>query len=189
MRKIATALIITGALFLGGCAQVEEVAQPRQVSQEEFKSALDRTPSTYNDFDEVTRYLYGFYFEEGVAFNVIAGQYDDGTNRIFLLTTYEGEDWIFFDSMDIRSEEETVSLFSDLQSFDKFTDVQDGVSEEYIMELGAKEIDLLLSLTSESKFRLAGDAGSVERAFLDRELMLLTRVIHIYLGLEQGLTP
>jgi hypothetical protein len=200
MRKASISLMIISAMFLSGCGAAENTPQTPdtelsenaslpQVSQRDFDTAVSRTTATYDEFDELTYYLSPSRPVDGVSFNLGTIQYDDGSNEIGFTTSYFGADWIFFDTLEIRSEGETVTVFSDVRSSDKSTNVDDGVVEQHVLFLGTAEIDLLLSITRESKFRLSGSGGSVEREFGNSELRSLSDVVTVYLGLEQGLTP
>ena len=190
MRTTAISLMMMGALFLGGCGLVNEAPESRivqQVTQSDFEVALARTVG--NTGDGTAYWYHQAKLIEGVSFTCMVTQYSDGRNRIQLYTTYEDTDWLYFYSLEIEHEGETIYLFDDVQRSDKFRDREPEVQETYVQVLGDMEVDLLLSLTEDSGFRLEGSYGTVARQFDSQTLQNMRDVITIYLGLEQGLKP
>jgi hypothetical protein len=190
LKTTGIALMMMGTLFLGGCGLVNEASESRivpQVTQSDFEVALARTEDSA--FDDHAYFFTLAKLMEGVSLTCLVNQYFDGRNELQLHTTYEDTDWLYFHSLEIEHEGQTTYLFDDVERSDKFRDREPEVQETYVQELGDMEIDLLLSLTEDSGFRLEGSYGTVARQFDSQTLKNIRDVITIYHGLEQGLKP
>lgn len=177
----------------------EEVStdqQPRgpQVTLIDFEAAIDAADVEYDEFDEKTSFTVTPEIEvvDGgfTYFSMTLYLSSDGSMKTNFNTAYYNEDWLFFEFLDIRFQDETHEIYQ-AQSYNKYTEVVNGgyVMETFIHEPSTKQIDLFEELANEgsAKFRLLGDGGSVEREFTPSELRGFRTIITIYRGLEQGL--
>lgn len=165
-----------------------------QVTESDFEAAIAEADAVYDEFDEETSFTVtpeievvdgGFTF-----FSMTLYLFSDGSMKTNFNTAYYNEDWLFFEFLDIRLQDETHDIYQ-AQSYNKSTEVVNGgyVMETFIHEPSTKQIDLFEELANEgsAKFRLLGDGGSVEREFTPSELEGFKTIITIHRGLEQGL--
>lgn len=194
MKKL---LLVFGVsiLLLTGCSatnptQEDADYQFLEISEAEFAESLREVDSRYDEFEEVTAYSLVTMIRGDVQFVPTVEESKAGSLSPRLAVVYRSSDWIFFDSMDVRVNDETISLFSNVPTYDKYTDVEGpGVTEVYSDPLTDEEVGLLNGLTPEdgAKFRLSGTQGSVEREFTLEELDAFKTVLNVYIGLKQGL--
>jgi len=161
------------------------------ISEEAFTASVSALDSQYEEFDELTDFYTVLDPKKSVQFIISTTYYDTGIVEPKIAIFYEDEDWIFFESLDIRTNGETVNLFSGIPSYDKLTDVDDGVLELYVYTPLDSQVPLLMGLVddSQAKFRLLGSSGSVERNFTLKEKQAFVDAFTIYLGIQQGLVP
>ena len=161
------------------------------ISEEAFTASVSALDSQYEEFDELTDFYTVLDPKKSVQFIISTTYYDTGIVEPKIAIFYEDEDWIFFESLDIRTNGETINLFSGIPSYDKLTDVDDGVLELYVYTPLDSQVPLLMGLVddSQAKFRLLGSSGSVERNFTLKEKQAFVDAFTIYLGIQQGLVP
>jgi hypothetical protein len=163
-----------------------------QVTQSDFEAAIAAADTDYDEFDEETSFTVTpeSAFADGTLFSMTLYLYSDGSTRTNFNTAYFDEDWLFFEFLDVRFQDETHEIYQ-AQSFDKYTEVVSGgyVQELFIHELSTTQVDLFEDLSSQggAKLRLLGDGSSVEREFTPSELEGFKTIITIHRGLEQGL--
>lgn len=203
MKKL---LLVFGVsiLLLTGCSAVSPTSdaavsptsdalgyQFQTVSEDTFKASLSKVDSAYDEFDERTTYRLYTEERDDVFFSpIVYVEGESGSVSPQLGVFFRAADWIFFDSMDIRVNDETIPLFSAVASYEKYTDVDSpSVLEVYLDDLTDEEVGLLHGLTAAdgAKFRLSGSKGSVEREFTLEELQAFKDVFNVYIGLKQGL--
>lgn len=175
-------------------SEVEKVNtdQSQLVSKRDFEAAIAKADVDYDEFDEQTSFR--IYPESGLdtraVFYITVYLQSDGRFEAALNTGYQDEDWIFFEFLDIRFQDETYQIYQ-AQSFDKFTDVLSGgyVQEFYLYKLTKDQIDLMDEIAAEgaAKLRLVGDGDSIQRDFTASEIDAFKTILTIYRGLEQGL--
>ena len=161
------------------------------ISEEAFTASVSALDSQYEEFDELTDFYTVLDPKKSVQFIISTTYYDTGMVEPKIAIFYEDEDWIFFESLDIRTNGETINLFSGIPSYDKLTDVDDGVLELYVYTPLDSQVPLLMGLVddSQAKFRLLGSSGSVERNFTLKEKQAFVDAFTVYLGIQQGLVP
>lgn len=165
-----------------------------QVTESDFEAAIAEADAVYDEFDEKTSFTVTPEIEvvDGgfTVFSMTLYLFSDGSMKTNFNTAYYNEDWLFFEFLDIRFQDETHDIYQ-AQSYNKSTEVVNGgyVMETFIHEPSTKQIDLFEELANEgsAKFRLLGDGGSVEREFTPSELEGFKTIITIHRGLEQGL--
>lgn len=202
MRKssFVTALLSIGLAFsLAACSPLGQSssendstsAQLPTVSEEAFQNSIANMESEYSDFDELTDYYQVTLARDDVSFIYAVTVYDSGLIEPKIGVAYDADDWIFFDSWDVRSQGETYDIFTGISSADKSTDVDNGVHEFYIHDLSDQQVLLFQQFGSdqEAKFRLLGSGGTVERDFTLKERSAIRDLINVYLGFKQGLKP
>lgn len=172
----------------------EQLPKASQVTQSDFEAAIDAADIEYDKFDERTSFAFtpevatsegGFTF-----FSMTLYLDSDGSTKTNFNTAYYDDDWLFFEFLAIRFQEETHEIYQ-ADSYNKSTEVVNGgyVMETFIHEPSSGQVDLFEEVASEggAKIRLLGDGGSVERDFTLSELEGFKTIITIHRGLEQGL--
>jgi hypothetical protein len=193
------ALLVSLGLLIGGCssqisnsdgADTSSIELPT-ISEGDFRKSLENVESEYYDFDELTDYFKITAARNDVSFIFANTLYDTGVIEPKIAVFYDAADWIFFDSWDIRSQGETYTIFSDINSAEKSTEVDNGVHELYMHHLTDEQVLLFKQIAADqdAKFRLLGSGGSVERQFTFEERSAIEDMIDVYLGLKQGLVP
>lgn len=198
MKKIVS--IITLVALLSGCSlastneNFEEIDLP-VVSEESFKTALSRVDVSFDEFEETTNYNIDSAKElinKGSTVNLSVAVDATGEVIAFLSASYYGDDWIFFESVDVRVKGETVALLP-TGSFDKAEEVFDGgkVYESGLTPLDSKRVGVILKVLddTEAKFRLSGGKGTIDADFGPTTRSNLQTMLTIYLGLKQGFQP
>lgn len=163
------------------------------VSESDFEKALALVTSEYDDFDESTYWsmkVSPSFFESAIIYMVIY-TYESGDPETLVVANYLDDDWIFFDTLEVRAGGETYVLMQ-VESYDKYTDVLDGgrVNEVGLQLVGPDEELAIQALLDDpnAKFRLSGSDGTVEREFTVRERNTFQTLFTIHKGLKQGLT-
>lgn len=189
------ALVFSASLLLlAGCSGANSPPEDagyqfQAVAEDSFRESLREVDSEFDEFDEVTRYSLVTMPRDDVQFIPTIEESNTGSTSPWLAVVYKGPDWIFFDSMDIRVNGETISLFSSVPTYDKYQDVEGpGVTEVYSDPLTDEEVGLLQTLTAAdgAKFRLSGTKGSIEREFTLEDIQAFRDVFTVYIGLKQG---
>ena len=169
-----------------------ETDQSPRVSIGDFEAAIANADVDYDEFDEETSFAVvpESGFADRAIFYMTVYLQSDGRFETFLNTGYFAEDWLFFEFLDVRFQDETHQIYQ-AQSFDKYTDVLSGgyVQEFLIHELTREQIDLMEDIVAEggAKLRLLGDGDSVQRDFTASEIDAFKTILTIHRGLEQGL--
>lgn len=169
-----------------------------EISDEDFSEALQEMKSEYDDFDEKTLYLSDnlpVYVESAPGeFSLISMQLnvlDNGELELGFAIRFAAEDWIFWNSMDVRADGETFTLLEE-DEFDTLTDVSGGrVFETGLDVVGLSQREILWKIVEDedSKFRLGGGEGRHERAFTEEERIQIRNFLTLVAGFEQGLRP
>lgn len=196
------ALVLTGTSCTIQAAnspsEIEEAtsqtSEPPAVSEADFRDALELVESEFDEFDESTywqmRTRPGFW--QSAIVDVVIYTYENGDQETFVVANYFDDDWIFFDTLEVRAGGETYVLMQ-VESYDKYTDVLDGgkVTEVGLQLVGPDEESAIQALIDDpdAKFRLSGSDGSVERPFSVGERSSFVTMFTIHRGLQQGLTP
>ena len=164
------------------------------VTEDDFNKALSLVTSEFDDFDESTYWemkVSPSFFESAIVYMVIY-TYETGDPETYVVANYLDDDWIFFDTLEVRAGGETYVLMQ-VESYDKYTDVLDGgrVAEVGLQLVGLDEELAIQALIDDpdAKFRLSGSDGTVEREFTVRERNTFETLFTIHKGLQQGLNP
>ena len=175
--------------------QIEEAPKQESawsVNQSDFQEALRAAEARYDDFDEETVYLWGAgEIVEGVLFGGQLDYADSGDVEAGLGVFYSDDDWIFFDTLDVRADGSSYELGT-FESWDKLEDVGSGYVTEYGVIAPSPMLDDAFAAIVQdrgSKFRLSGSDGSVEREFTSEERDSIRNWYTVYKGIEQGLIP
>lgn len=174
--------------------QIEEA--PKQdsawsVNQSDFQAALRAAETEYDEFDEDTVYWWDPGVFEGVSIGGQLNYADSGEVGAGLGVWYSGDDWIFFDTLDVRADGSSFELGT-FESWEKGTDVESGYVAEYATIVPNPRLDDAFAAIIQdrgSKFRLSGSDGSVEREFTSEERDAIRNWYTVYRGLEEGLIP
>lgn len=213
MKKIiGMSVILAASLILTSCSstvnQPISQASPTQeapalpsVTQEEVNASAKSLQYLVDEFtgDETFTYeipLSVYSKDSNGSKGTLAGQFQrkEGGEWVFqLAASYLGEDWLFFDSVNIRTQSKNYD-FSVGRS-GKFEKVQGGglVSEIGAVFLTLDEAKEVLALVKDGdvKFRLNGSgtgAGTEFTGTLGKKMRTqLTNVLTAYLGVEEGL--
>ena len=213
MRRITAIGLLVLSFTLSGCsstAQIESSPEPtvspmETISQAQFDAAAKSFDIEVDEFDEstlVSPILPAKKLDAGVRsgkqlmFMTVNAGKDKGDQSFetWLAVTYFGPDWLFFDSIDLKSS--NGSMFIPFESSDKTEEVLDGgnINEIGILTLTDSEVKELSELAkgSDLRFRLNGSGDklgdSFEGDFSKWMVGHLREGTTLGLGLIQGLS-
>jgi len=168
------------------------------VTNVEFKQAKSKLLYKCDEFDKTCSFTWPQEVSaqdskvgtsEGGIQLVVFPSASGAATDLLLSTSYMGDDWIFFDSLQIKANNETTTF--DFEPSDLSQDVFDGGT---VWEYGSKYVDtdqaiLLLKFATSRvpRFRLIGTQGSFTASQTARASELMRASLEVYFGLREGL--
>lgn len=181
----------TGESEEDGPSTEEAEGEPLQILQEDFDAAVSSAlTNNYDEFDEKINLGWGQAPEDSVSILLTVNAFDSGESEAYFGVLFQDDDWIFFDTMEIRANDLTSELMN-VKYNEKYTNVEGGgvVQEATVVEMDNTKRDIVVAILDDqaAKFRLSGSDGSREREFTDAEREAIEDWYTVQLGLSQGL--
>ena len=203
MKRLTAGIALLMLTALSGCSLIGSGNSPTtspalpEVSKVEFNRSLKNLVKKCDEFDGTCSYSvnpdklmqYMTKVESDLATVILfINQSETGEATLALSPVFTGEEWLFFDQLDLKCRGKTKTY--EFSYADTTTEIRDdgGVIEAGNKILRSEELPYLdtCARDAKAKFRLSGSKSTFTGALNKKARKLLESSLVVYRGLNQG---